>query len=121
MFLQTSCGTEPDTELEAEISHPAETDLDDAVQSHATSCNYPLPRRVVVSNTDQGATVMLLDKTGVMRHGKIQVKATNQEPPKKRNPTCTHWVDVLSRMLFPACYVIFLVLFWRKYVQQLPI
>jgi len=117
---ETSFDTEPDTDLEAEIIHPAEADLD-TLHRHAPGCNHTLSRRLMVSNTDHGATVMLLDRSGEMRHGKIQVKATNQELPKKRKSSCSHWVDVVSRILFPGCYVTFLVLFWRKFVQQLPI
>lgn len=64
---------------------------------------------------------MLLDKLGEMRHGKIQVKTTNQDAPKKRKTCGPHWVDIISRIIFPASYVAFLVLFWRTYVQQLPL
>ncbi|XP_068743501.1 gamma-aminobutyric acid receptor subunit beta-3-like [Montipora capricornis] len=117
---------EHDAELEAEISPSPDSNLS-AVQAHVPVGNFPHHRRVVVSNTDQGATVMLMDKTGQVRHGKIRVKTTSQpqhEPPKKPrdpDPSCTHWVDLVSRMLFPASYTTFLVLFWRQFVQQLPI
>lgn len=118
--MQASFDNEPYKELEAEISHPAERDLD-TVQRRMPACTYPLPKKVVVSNTEQGATVMLLDKTGHMRRGKIQVKTPSRELPKKSNPSCTHWVDLLSRMIFPASYATFLVLFWSKFVEPLPI
>lgn len=64
---------------------------------------------------------MLLDKSGESRHGNIQVKATNRVEPKKRKSRGTHWVDIISRIMFPSCYLTFLVLFWRKFVQQAPL
>ncbi|KAL9983115.1 hypothetical protein ACROYT_G005244 [Oculina patagonica] len=112
--------TEPDTELEAEIILPSET-VFTAVNSHVRPCSHTLPRRVVVSNGEQGATVMLLDKSGEMRHRNIQVKATNQESRKKRKSYSPHWVDMISRIIFPGSYVAFLVLFWRQFVQQVPL
>lgn len=118
--LQNSSSTEPDTELEAEITQPPEAVLA-AVNNHVSPCNYTLPRRVVVSNGQQGATVVLLDKSGETRHGNIQVKATNSVEPKKRKSRGTHWVDIISRIIFPGCYLTFLVLFWRKFVQQVPL
>ena len=124
--FQGSFEVEHDAELEAEISPSPDSNLS-AVQAHVPVGNFPHHRRVVVSNTDQGATVILMDKTGQVRHGKIRVKTTSQpqhEPPKKPrdpDPSCTHWVDLVSRMLFPASYTTFLVLFWRQFVQQLPI
>lgn len=92
-----------------------------AVNSHVRPCNHTLPRQVVVSNGKQGASVMLIDKSGEMRHRNIQVKATNQEAPKKRKAYSTHWVDLISRIIFPGSYIAFLVLFWRKFVQQAPL
>lgn len=64
---------------------------------------------------------MLFDNTGAMRHGKIQVKPVNQEPHKKRKTIGSHWVDIISRIIFPASYTTFLVLFWRTFVEQLPV
>lgn len=118
--LQNSSSTEQDMELEAEITQPPETVLA-AVKNHVPSCHHTLPRRVVVSNGQQGATVMLLDKSGDTRHGNIQVKATNRVEPKKRKSRGTHWVDIISRIIFPSSYITFLVLFWRKFVQQLSL
>jgi len=118
--LQNSSSTEPDTELEAEITQPPEAVLA-AVNNHVSPCYHTLPRRVVVSNGQQGATVVLLDKSGETRHGNIQVKATNSVEPKKRKSRGTHWVDIISRIIFPGCYLTFLVLFWRKFVQQVPL
>lgn len=120
LTLQNSSSTEQDMELEAEITQPPETVLA-AVQNNVPPCNHTLPRRVVVSNGQQGATVMLLDKSGDTRHGNIQVKATNRVEPKKRKSRGTHWVDIISRIIFPSSYITFLVLFWRKFVQQLSL
>ena len=120
LTLQNSSSTEQDMELEAEITQPPETVLA-AVKNHVPPCNHTLPRRVVVSNGQQGATVMLLDKSGDTRHGNIQVKATNRVEPKKRKSRGTHWVDIISRIIFPSSYITFLVLFWRKFVQQLSL
>ena len=118
--FQSTSSTEPDTELETEFIHPPKTVLA-SVNSHVQPCNHSLPRRVVVSNGEQGATVMLLDTSGEMRHGNIQVKANNREAPKKRKACNNHWVDIISRILFPGSYVTFLVLFWRQFVQQVPL
>ena len=118
---QNSSSTEPDTELiDAEISHSPETGIP-AATSHVGVCGHTLIRRVVVSNGDQGATVMLFDNTGAMRQGEIQVKPINKEPPKKRKRISTHWVDIISRIIFPATYITFLVLFWRKFVDQVSV
>lgn len=117
---ENSSSTEPDTELiDAEISHSPETSTP-AVNSHVGGCGHTLTQRVVVSNGGQGATVMLFDNTGAMHQGKIQVKPINKDPPKKRKKISSHWVDIISRIIFPASYIAFLVLFWRKFVDQAP-
>lgn len=116
---ETSYSTEPDTDLEAETGNPTENGLG-MIPTHTRTYTSTLPRRIVVSNTGQGATVLLLDNSGQMCHGNVQVKAANQESGKKRDACarCTHWVDIASRIIFPAFYVTFLLLFWRKFIQQ---
>ena len=84
-------------------------------------CGHTLTQRVVVSNGGQGATVMLFDNTGAMHQDKIQVKPIEKDPPKKRKKISSHWVDIISRIIFPASYIAFLVLFWRKFVDQAPL
>ena len=120
-WFQENSDSEHDAGLEAEISHSPDSNLE-AVQEHVPVGNYPLNRRVVVSNTKQAATVMLLDRKGQIRNGKIRVKRNGRRPkPRQCLSSCTHWADLVSRVAFPASYATFLVLFWRQFVQPLAI
>ncbi|XP_073240461.1 gamma-aminobutyric acid receptor subunit beta-1-like [Porites lutea] len=114
---ETSYSTEPDMELEEETNHTTEHDM---IHGRTHVRNGTIPRRIVVSNTEQGATVLLLDKYGQMRNGgKTHIKSTaKQELCKKPIRACTHWIDMVSRIIFPASYAAFLLVFWQKFVQE---
>ncbi|XP_029212017.1 glycine receptor subunit beta-like isoform X2 [Acropora millepora] len=119
--VKENSDSEHDAGLEAEISHSPDSNLE-AVQEHVPVGNYPLNRRAMVSNTKQAATVMLLDRKGQIRNGKIRVKRNGRRPkPRQCLSSCTHWVDLVSRVAFPASYATFLVLFWRQFEQPLAI
>ncbi|KAM7442842.1 hypothetical protein ABFA07_008304 [Porites harrisoni] len=114
---ETSYSTEPDMELEEETNHTTEHDM---IHGRSHVRNGTIPRRIVVSNTEQGATVLLLDKYGQMRNGgKTHIKsAAKQELCKKPIRACTHWIDMVSRIIFPGSYAAFLLVFWQKFVQE---
>ncbi|KAK2572519.1 Gamma-aminobutyric acid receptor subunit beta-1 [Acropora cervicornis] len=119
--VKENSDSEHDAGLEAEISQSPDSNLE-VVQEHVPVGNYPLNGRVVVSNTKQAATVMLLDRKGQIQNGKIRAKRNGRRPkPKQCLSSCTHWVDLVSRVAFPASYATFLVLFWRQFVQPLTI
>ena len=104
-------------DLEAETNHTTEHDM---ILGRTHVRNGTIPRRIVVSNSEQGATILLLDKYGQMRNGgKTHINsAAKQELCKKRIRACTHWIDMVSRIIFPASYAAFLLVFWQKFVQE---
>ena len=104
-------------DLEAETHHTTEHDM---IHGRTHVRNGTISRRIVVSNTEQGATILLLDKYGQIRNGgKTHINsAAKQELCKKRIRACTHWIDMVSRIIFPASYAAFLLVFWQKFVQE---